>query len=254
MANLVGYARVSSDGQRDNTSLSTQKEGIERYCETHGHKLVGFFQDVESGANLETRESLMWALEQLPSVDGLVVYRLDRLTRSVFDAERLKRSFKKQKKLLLSVCESANIETDEGDFIFTITSAINQLERKRILTRAQQGLDKKKEKREYYGGSPPYGWASLNGSLVELPHEQAICAQIRELYFHRGWPIAHIVKDLNARGVPSKRRGNWNATTVRRIISGDGDIVDKLRESGNILPAQVWEEYANGKQAQRNSS
>lgn len=246
MARLVGYARVSSDGQRDNTSLSTQKEGIERFCEQHNHVLVGFFQDVESAATIEARESLNWALQQLPNADGLIVYRLDRLTRSVFDAERLKRAFMKQQKLLLSVCDNTQIDTDDGEFLFTIQSAISQLERKRILARAQQGLDKKKERREYYGGSPPYGWASLNGTLVELPHEQKVVNYIRELYFIKGWPLAHIVRDLNSKGIQSKRRRNWSACTVRRIISGDGAVVNNLREAGKLLSSESWELYANG--------
>lgn len=252
MANLIAYCRVSSDGQRDNTSLGTQRDSIDQFCKLNNHKIVGIFHDVESAATIEARENLHYAMEALAAADGLIVYRLDRLTRSVFDAERLKRSFMKQNKLLISVLDQTNIETEEGEFLYIINTAVAQLERKRILSRASAGMRKKKELGKYYGGAAPYGWAPYQGTLVELPHEQSVIKMIRQMYWNDSWSLTAIAKHLNALGIPTKRRCQWRRDIVKRIVDGDTLLIDKLKESGELLPPEVWEEHAYGKK--RNSS
>lgn len=156
--NLVGYASVSSVDQKDNTSLPQQRAEIERYCEQNGFNLVSFFQDTESGATIEGRANFLWALKTVYSVaDGLVVYRLDRFSRRVLDAERLKYEFKEHGKKLFSVTDTCNMDSEDGEFIYTINSAIAELERK-------------KEAGGWCGGPVPYGYAALNKTLIELTY------------------------------------------------------------------------------------
>ncbi len=250
MARVVGYARVSNDSQRDNTSLDVQLESIQRYCSQNGHELIGFYEDVESGASMAKRIGLQWALQRLANADALLVYRLDRLTRSVKDSEHIKEIILAQGKLLLSVHDSTDLETDNGEFLYSVMSAINQLERKRILSRAKSGIDKKRNEGRYYGGSPSYGYAALNGCLVELPHEQRIIAEIRDKFFEQGWSVGMIARNLNERGVPSKMRRKWSRDTINRIICGDSQIVRTQRTFGNLLPPEAWHEFANGKEVQ----
>lgn len=243
MANLVGYGRVSGEGQKDNTSLATQKEAIKHFCMQNNHKLIGYYQDVESGSTIELREGFQWALETVKEVaDGMVVYRLDRLTRNVEDGEKLKKTFQKQGKLLLSVVDLVDVKSDDGSFVYTINTAIAELERKRIKTRCDLGREKKREEGGYLGGSPPYGYATYRKCLVELPSEQKIIALVRKLH-SEGWPLSHIAKRLTKMGVPTKQRAKsgWRWTMIKSIVDGDSETVRQLRENGQILPASHWE-------------
>ncbi len=242
MARLVGYARVSSEAQRDNTSLAVQQEAIERYCEQNGHVLAAWYQDVESGETIDRREGFCWALTTVSeSADGLLVYRLDRLTRSVFDAERLKMTFIKQNKMLLSVFDNIDLKSDDGELVFTISAAIAQLERKRLNTRCQVGRKKKQADGGYIGGRPAFGYASYRKTLIEVPHEQAIIQMIRQLY-KDSWPPAQIARHLNQTGIPSKTRSAWSVATIQRILAGDPPNIVKLRASGQLLSADAWHE------------
>lgn len=240
---LVGYGRVSTTGQRENSSLGTQKEAIQQYCDQFGHDLIAYYEDVESGATIEKRENFQWALTTVcKAADGLVVLRLDRLTRSVLDAERLKITLAKQGKILLSVFEPMDLETDDGEFIYTINSAIAQLERKRIVQRAKRGRAKKFEEGGYHAGQPPYGYIPYRGTLMELPAEQEIIRMIREMHFVAGDDCVRIAEYLNAQGILSKRRMKWSSMVVRRLISGDPPSIVKLRENGKLLTEEHWKE------------
>lgn len=241
--NLVGYGRVSTESQRDNTSLETQKEAIIRFCEQFGHRLVGYYEDVESAATIEKRENFQWALQTVAAVaDGLLVYRLDRLTRSVLDGERLKEALNKQGKILLSVNDNIDLATDDGQFVFTIGSAVAQLERKRIRARSMAGRERKKADGGYHAGRAPFGYISFRGCLMVHPPEQEVIKLIRRLHGERGFGYAAIARWLNSEGIPAKGGvGRWGTTSIARIVNGDPPIAIALEASGKLLPASEWE-------------
>ena len=241
--NLVGYGRVSSESQRDNTSLAMQKDSIKDYCERFGHTLIAYYEEVESGTSIDNRESLQWALKTVAAAaDGLIVYRQDRLTRSVLDSERLKMTLLKQGKALMAVAENVDLESDDGEFIFTISSAVAQLERKRISSRAHAGRKKKKELGGYYGGTPPFGYAVFKGTLIEYPAEQKIIRLIKNMFFQDCALMSAIVRHLNDKGYKTKWGRNWHVNQVRRILFSEPEVVTRLRENGKLLTSDHWEE------------
>ncbi|MFM6201148.1 MAG: recombinase family protein, partial [Dolichospermum sp.] len=65
---LIGYVRVSSEGQADNTSLEDQELKIQAYCSALNHELVGLYQDVQSGGKSENRKGLQSAIADM--LDG----------------------------------------------------------------------------------------------------------------------------------------------------------------------------------------
>ena len=84
---LIGYVRVSSEGQADNTSLEDQQEKITAYCIALNHELVGLYQDVQSGGKSDNRKGLQTAIADMldGKADGLIVLKLDRLGRRAND-------------------------------------------------------------------------------------------------------------------------------------------------------------------------
>src|SRR5689334_594675 len=78
------YVRVSTDEQADNNSLTTQIAACEQYAAQHGYSVVATFQDVMSGAKLDRPGlSKVRELLRMRTIDVLIVYSSDRLTRNL---------------------------------------------------------------------------------------------------------------------------------------------------------------------------
>ena len=85
---MFGYARVSTVSQEDNTSLAVQAERIRSFTAARGWPEPQVIEDIASGANL-VRPGLASLRETLRPGDAIVVFKLDRLSRSVVDLEPL---------------------------------------------------------------------------------------------------------------------------------------------------------------------
>ena len=81
---LVAYCRVSSLSQEDNGSLQHQEAGIRRYCDYHKHELVEVLHESKTGKNTD-RKQFQKMLDLLPEVDGVIAFKIDRISRSVKD-------------------------------------------------------------------------------------------------------------------------------------------------------------------------
>lgn len=231
MAVLVGYIRVSGDSQEDNNSLPLQREAIARYCTRHGHTLFNIFQDVESGATIQERESFQFALDVIFAdlADGLIVNRLDRFSRSFIDAEFLKEKLKERGKALVSITDAVDITTPDGELFFQMKSAFAELERKSINDRCEAGRRRKQANNGYYGGGPPYGWIALQGTLVPYEPEQQVISKIFHLK-DRGVSLAKIAGMLNAEGVETKRGQPWKRAQVWAVAQGTPAVVARLQD------------------------
>ena len=127
---LVGYARVSTDDQNLDLQLdSLTKAGCEK-----------IFQDAASGAKAE-RKGLTEALEYAREGDTLVVWRLDRLGRSLGQLIELMNGFKARKIGFRSLVEAIDTTTPTGQFFFQVTGAFAELERNLIRERTRAGLE-----------------------------------------------------------------------------------------------------------------
>ncbi|BBM87081.1 recombinase family protein [Candidatus Uabimicrobium amorphum] len=126
---FIGYARVSTDDQ----SLDGQIDALEKAgCEK-------IFQEHVSGVKKD-RKALNEALEYLRPGDTLVVYRLDRLGRSVRQLIEFVNELKEKQVLFKSISEAIDTSTPTGQFFFHITAAFAELERNLIRERTQVGL------------------------------------------------------------------------------------------------------------------
>lgn len=215
---LVGYVRVSSDSQEDNTSLPEQRKRIAAYCETYAHTLVEVFEDVASGKDLE-RDGINAALEALEGADGLIVFKLDRLSRSMRHTLALvEDTFIRTGKTLVSVSEQIDTATPAGRMFLSMMGAFAQYERELINERTQGGRAAKAAKGGYAYGAPRYGFRAVDGELVPHLDEQNVIALMTR---HRrsGKSFAAIASYLNEREIPTKTgKGLWSATQVINVL------------------------------------
>lgn len=139
---LIGYARVSTEDQ----NLELQTDALK----AAGCELI--FSDKASGARID-RPGLAEALSKLQRGDCLVVWKLDRLGRSVKHLVDLGMDFRAKGIDLRSTTDSIDTSTVTGRFFFTVMSAFAQMERELIGERTRAGLVAAKE-RGRTGGRP----------------------------------------------------------------------------------------------------
>ncbi|AIK97202.1 recombinase family protein [Candidatus Odyssella acanthamoebae] len=143
---LIGYARVSTTEQ----DLSLQLDSLQKA----GCKKALIFIDKVSGAKAD-RPGLEKCLSILESGDTLLVWRLDRLGRSMSHLVNLVQSLFERKIGFRSLCDGAiDTTTASGELIFNIFSAMAQFERRLIQERTRAGLNAARA-RGRRGGRPP---------------------------------------------------------------------------------------------------
>lgn len=130
---IIGYARVSTDDQNLGLQLTALKEAG---CEK-------IYQEKESGKNTE-RPELQRMLEHLREGDIVVVWKLDRLGRSLIDLIELINGFHRKHIQFRSMKESIDTTTATGKLIFNIFASIAEFEREMIRERVMAGLEEAK--------------------------------------------------------------------------------------------------------------
>ena len=220
---VIGYVRVSTDNQ--GISVAAQTEKIHAYCEAYELDLVETFEDFgQSGKNL-SRPAITQALDMLacPEIDGLIVTKLDRLTRSVKDLGQLVESnFKK--KTLISVTEQLNTSTATGRMIMGFLGLVSQWEREVIGERTAIALQHLKAQGVQLGRLP-YGQTrglvdSTGRREIHTNKSQVITARRISQLNKNGQSLKRIADFLNLHlnEYPTSRGGKWHASTVRNIL------------------------------------
>lgn len=152
---LVGYMRVSSADERQSVDLQRDALVAAGVDERHLH------QDKASGAR-DDRPGLKTCLEDLRSGDVLVVWKLDRLGRSLSQLLKIVEMLKARGVAFRSLTEQMDTTTPHGEFLFNIFGSLAQYERALIRERVTAGLAAAK-RRGRKGGRPP----SLDPEKIE---------------------------------------------------------------------------------------
>lgn len=155
---LIGYARVS----RQDQDLALQLDALI----AAGCNKKHIYQDKQSGAKAE-RPGLANALSHLRAGDTLVVWKLDRLGRSVKHLIEFMAELEKGGVNLRSLTDGIDTSTPSGRFFFHVMASLAQMERELIIERTRAGLDAAK-KRGRTGGRKPTMTAEKTESAKTL--------------------------------------------------------------------------------------
>lgn len=235
---VVGYIRVSTENQLENYSIDEQSERIKAYCAAKGWILLDTYIDGGySGGNID-RPALQKMLRDICSnhIDAVVVYKLDRLSRSQKDTLTIiEDQLLANQTDFISINENFDTSTPFGRAMIGILSVFAQLEKDQITERFTMGrIGRGKAGYFHGGGNAPTGYDYIDGNLVVNEYE---ALQIREAYqsFLEGKSINGIVNTLS-----SKYTTKWTAIKVRNILSNSiyiGKIHFKGKEyAGNHVP------------------
>lgn len=231
---IAAYLRVSTDRQAEHGhGLDIQRAEIEAWAERNGHEIVLWAKDEGiSGSNgLDTRVGLYEAVSatQEDSVQGLVVYRLDRLARDLILQETvLQQVWKHGARVFSTVAGEDDLldpdgTTDDPSRKMTrqILGAVAEYERATIRLRLRSGKLAKRARGGYIGGAVPMGFQlGDDGGLVPQSDEQAALKRMRELRAD-GSTLRVICDALTAEGFSTRGGGPWQTAVVGRILKRD---------------------------------
>lgn len=206
---VVGYVRVSSASQVENTSLDVQKTRIRAYCEALDLDLICIVEDAGISAKSLHRAGLQRVLAMLDAgeVEGVVITKLDRLTRSVRDLGALVETYFSGRCSLLSVGDSIDTRTSSGRLVLNVLASVAQWERERILERTAEGRQEAKRRGVRFGQKP---LSQDDGGRAAVERIIALRAT--------GATLEQIAETLTIEGHRTKRGGRWYPTTVRNYL------------------------------------
>ncbi len=221
---VVGYVRVSTDEQATSgVSLDAQIEKVRAYAGLYDLELIEVVSDPGVSAKTLDRPGLTRALAMLEdgTVDGIVVVKLDRLTRSVADLATLLDGYfgESAGKLLFSVGDSIDTRTAAGRLVLNVLMSVSQWEREVIVERTRSAMAYKRSRSERVSGQIPYGFTlDVDGKRLNPNQtEAAVLADVRAMHA-AGRPLRAIADELTRRGIPTRSGKPWSHATVQTIV------------------------------------
>lgn len=218
--NVIGYTRVSTDEQANSgLSLASQEMRLRAYAAATDLILTDIIEDAGCSAKDLNRPGMQRILGRIEDqkTDGILILKLDRLTRSVRDLGLLIDLCEQHGVALMAVQESINTATAAGRLVTNVLVSVAQWECEVIGERTKSALAVKRMRGEKTGGLVPYGYTSTNGRLHVNKSEQAVIQLMIQLRLeHHSYN--DIAKLITERGHLSRLGKSWHPQTVHRIL------------------------------------
>ena len=262
------YTRKSTDEglDQDFNSLDAQREAAESFIASQRHEgwvaLPEQYDDGGfSGGTIE-RPGLVKLLRDVEAgrIDCVVVYKVDRLSRSLLDFTRIIEIFDRHNVSFVSVTQHFNTTSSMGRLTLNILLSFAQFEREIIGERIRDKIAAAKRKGKHTGGLPILGYDidRANRRLVVNPEEADLVQRIFKRFLRLGSPL-QLAKELNAQGYKTKtwvkadgqvREGRpWNKAHISRALNNRkyiGEVVHKDAvypgEHEAIIPRKLWDD------------
>lgn len=217
------YPRVSSQEQaKEGYSIGEQIERLNKYCEAMGWTVYKTYTDPGYSGGDMNRPGLKAMIEDVKAgkVDKVVVYKLDRLSRSQKDTLILIEDvFLANNVDFVSVSESFNTSTPVGRAVLGLLAVFAQLEKDQIRERTSMGKEARAKEGKFNGGTEPIGYDyNVAKDLLEVNEYEAM--QVKEVFelFLKGVPLRAVETLFLQKGYKHKH-GVWDPKAMRRVIS-----------------------------------
>lgn len=248
------YIRVSTEDQaREGFSLPEQEKRLRAMCEYKGYEIYKVYEDAGISAKTgNTRPAFKELLEDIKDkkCNTIVVLKLDRLTRSVFDWEKIIRFLEENNAYLDCANDDINTTNANGKMISRILTSVSQNEIERTSERTKIGLAGA-IKEGHIPHKAPFGYKRVDKILVPDESTKDDIIRIFNLY-HEGNSYQTISNIYNKEKVMGKT--NWKDSTILKILSNEiykGDFVHGKRTNNPtyyenvvepIVTKELWEE------------
>ena len=238
------YIRVSTEDQaREGFSLPEQEKRLRAMCEYKGYEIYKVYKDAgisaKTGNKRPAFEELLQDIKD-KKCNTIVVLKLDRLTRSVYDWENIIKFLEENNAYLDCANDDINTTNANGKMISRILMSVSQQEIERTSERTKVGLSGA-IKAGHIPARAPLGYKHVDRLLVPDPLTKDIIIRIFNLY-SEGCTYVKIAKIYNEEKVLGKT--NWRDTTILKIISNEiykGDYVSGKRSGNSVYYENVVE-------------
>ncbi len=258
--NLCGlYLRVSTEDQaREGFSLPEQKERLETFCKFKGYEIVDYYEDAGISAKTGNyRPEFERLKEDIKSkrINTIIALKLDRITRSIFDWEKLMTFLDENDAYIDCANDEVNTTNANGKMISRLLMSVSQNEIERTSERTKVGLAGA-IKQGHLPSQAPLGYKHENKKLVIDYSTKDVVVRIFELYYN-GNSYQTISNILNEEQVLGKT--NWRDSTITAILENEvykGDFVHGKRTKHptyyeNVVESLVSKEMWEDCQAQK---
>lgn len=220
------YCRVSTEEQaQEGFSIRAQEQKLKEYANVKDWSIYNIYIDEGiSGKNITERPAVNRMIEDIKAghIKNVLVFKLDRLTRSVADLVLLIDIFKQNDCAFNSLMESLDTSTASGRMFIKIIGIFAEFERENIAERVRLGCERKA--REGYtnsAGCNSYGYDRAKGQKVQTINkkESAIVREIYDMYVNQNLSYSGIAKRLNMRGIPTKKKTTWGSATIKKVLT-----------------------------------
>ncbi|UTG84507.1 recombinase family protein [Bacillus paranthracis] len=214
------YIRVSTEEQaREGFSISAQREKLKAYCESRNWDDYKFYVDEGLSAKDTNRPQLRTMLSHIEQglITTVLVYKLDRLTRSVMDLYKLIDIFDKYNCSFKSHTEEYDTSTAMGRMFITIVAVLAQWERENLGERVRMGQIEKARQGKY-SAKAPFGFNKDKDDVLVINEEESKVVLDMVKRIEEGYSIRRLARHLESYTKPI-RAHKWHIATILSILS-----------------------------------
>ena len=238
------YTRKSVEDGLDMefNSLDAQREAAESYIASQKANGWGCLPDRYDDGGFSGGNMNRPALKQLLAdceagkVDIIVVYKIDRLSRSICDFAELTKQFDKWNVAFVSVTQEINTHTSAGRMMLNILVTFAQFEREVIAERVRDKMAASRLKGKWVGGNVTLGYKVENHRLVVAP-EEAETVRFVFRRFIETQSIKQVGRELEGRGVKPKLGKSWNTQVLYRLLNNYA-YIGKVKYHGQVVEGE----------------
>lgn len=248
------YTRVSTEHGLDQefNSLDAQHEAASAYIKSQAHagwtQIRSRYDDGGYSGGSTDRPNLQKLLDDVRAhrIDVIVVYKVDRLTRSLADFAKLVELFDAHKVSFVSVTQQFNTTTSIGRLTLNVLLSFAQFEREVTSERIRDKIAASKRKGLWVGGPLPLGYEMKDGKVIVVEEEAEQVRFIFKRYLELSGVNA-LVRDLRQRDIRTKARPLATGATRGGIPFGRGTLfyllrnhfyIGEVKYKGEILPGE----------------
>lgn len=234
----VGYCRISTLMQVDNTSLKDQEDKIRMYCKLHDIEVDKIFIDKAVSGKSTDRPEYYEMMNYIKEndTDMIVVYKNDRIHRSLYNLLAMIYELQEYSVALVSITEMFDTSTPQGMLFLQMLGSFAEFERAIIHERTRNGRIARLKERKFVGGKPALGYKVNENGEFEINEEEAkvvkdifklrskgiSLTKIGERYGFSKQKVDYILKNKNYIGIfeyRGKREKNDINIYIKPIIS-----------------------------------
>ena len=249
------YTRKSTEEglEQEFNSLDAQRDAGESYIRSQQHEgwicLPEHYDDGGfTGANME-RPALRRLLADIDAgkVDCVVVYKVDRLSRSLLDFSKIMEAFDRRRVSFVSVTQAFNTASSMGRLILNVLLSFAQFEREMISERTRDKIAAARRKGKWAGGMPILGYTVVDTKLVVDETEAERVREIFRLYLERK-SLLDVARELEGRGWRTKSWTTRKSTTRGGRPFNKKSLYDLLTNVAYIGKIRYKAEVHDGEQ------